>query len=88
MVKALVFDISIHGFESHCPDFGSVTQWLECTLDKREVGSSILLRPYYRVEQLVARQAHDLKVVGSSPTLVICLLGEIGKHDRLKIYSS
>ena len=45
MVKALVFDISMHGFESHCPK-GSVTQWLECTLDKREVGSSILLRPF------------------------------------------
>lgn len=29
------------------PILGSVTQWLECTLDKREVGSSILLRPFF-----------------------------------------
>ena len=49
-----------------------------------------LSKNFYKVEQLAAHQAHDLKVVGSSPTLVtfICLLGEIGKHGRLKIYSS
>lgn len=48
MVKALVFDISMHGFESRYPRLiGCVTQWLECTLDKRKVGGSSPPRPFF-----------------------------------------
>ena len=44
--KALFFDIRDHGFESHCfSKKGSITQWLECSFDKRKVGSSNLPRP-------------------------------------------
>lgn len=52
VVKALVFDTSMHGFDSRCPKRkpkplpGPVTQRLEYTLDKCEVGSSNLLRPF------------------------------------------